>query len=191
MFSGVIEELGEVLSISRKRDISLLQLKSKNIIQDSRIGDSISVNGTCLTIIKKEGNILGFEVMPETLKITNLRVLKIQEKVNLERSLRVGDRISGHFVSGHIDCLGIIRNKHYIANNLCFEIAFPVKFSDYVLPKGSVAIDGVSLTVVTKKSGTLLVYIIPHTLKNTTLGFKGPSDKVNIEFDILAKKPKP
>ena len=188
MFSGVIEELGEVLSISRRGDISLLQLKSKNIIQDSRIGDSISVNGVCLTIIKKEGNILGFEVMPETLKITNLRVLKIQEKVNLERSLRLGDRISGHFVSGHIDCLGIIRNKHYIANNLCFEIAFPAKFSDYVLPKGSVAIDGVSLTVVTKKSGTLLVYIIPHTLKNTTLGFKGPSDKVNIEFDILAKK---
>jgi len=190
MFSGVIEELGEVLSISRKRDISLLQLKSKNIIQDSRIGDSISVNGTCLTIIKKEGNILGFEVMPETLKITNLRVLKIKEKVNLERSLRVGDRVSGHFVSGHIDCLGIIRNKHYIANNLCFEIAFPVKFSDYVLPKGSVAIDGISLTIVTKKSGTFLVYIIPHTLKNTTLGFKGPSDKVNIEFDILAKRPR-
>ena len=188
MFSGIIEELGQVEKISRRGNIVLLEISANKVAQDTRTGDSISVNGVCLTAIKKTGPVLFFEVMPETLKLTNLGLLGIGEKVNLERSLKVGDRLSGHFVTGHIDCLGIIRRKHYLHGNLSFEIAFPFKFDAYLLPKGSVAVDGISLTLAGKKSQVFSIYIIPHTQKNTTLDFKGPSDKVNVEFDILAKK---
>jgi len=130
---------------------------------------------------------LTFEVIPQTLKITTLGSSKVYDKVNLERALKIQDRLSGHFVTGHIDCIGIIRKKNYLDNNLCFEIAVPVQFLKFCLLRGSIAVDGISLTLAAKRSNTFSVYIIPHTLKNTTLGFKGPSDKVNIEFDILAK----
>ena len=188
MFSGIIEELGELKKVSKRGNVALFEIQAKKILEDINIGDSISVNGVCLTIIKKESGILGFEVMPQTLKVTNLGILRINDKVNLERALRIGDRLSGHFVTGHIDSIGIIRNKNYINDNLCFEIALPLKFMHYILPQGSIAIDGISLTIVDKRANTFKAYIIPHTLKNTTLGFKGPSDKVNIEFDILAKR---
>jgi riboflavin synthase len=188
MFTGIIEELGEMRNISKRGNITLLSVKADKVLDETKIGDSIAVNGTCLTVVKKERDSLSFEVVPESLKVSNLGSLRVSEKVNLERSLKVGDRISGHFVSGHIDCIGIIRKKNYINSNLCFEIAVPVEFMQYLIPKGSVALDGISLTLADKRSNTFRVYIIPHTLKNTTLGFKGPSDKVNIEFDMLAKK---
>lgn len=188
MFSGIIEELGELKKISRGGNIALLEIKASGILEDVRIGDSIAVNGACLTVVKKKEGILTFEAIPETLKVTNLGSLKFGDRVNLERSLKIGERVAGHFVSGHIDCSGIIRRKTSLRGNLCFEIAVPVKFMYYILPKGSIAVDGISLTVVNKRANTFSVYIIPHTLKNTTLGFKGPSEKVNIEFDILAKK---
>jgi riboflavin synthase len=187
MFSGIIEETGEVKNISQRRYIALLEIKAKRTLEDTKIGDSLAVNGACLTVVKKEKDNLAFEVLPETLKVTNLGSLKIRDKVNLERSLRVGDRISGHFVTGHIDCTGIIRRKNYINENLCLEIAVPIEFIQYILPRGSISVDGISLTIAQKKSNSFNVYIIPHTQKNTTLGFKHPSDKVNIEFDILAK----
>jgi riboflavin synthase len=189
MFSGIIEELGEVKKISKRSQNTLLEIKADKTQEGTKISDSISVNGVCLTVIKKETGVLTFEAIPETLKVTNLGILKVADKVNLERSLKVGDRISGHFVTGHIDCLGIIRKKNYINNNLCCQIAIPLEFMKYCIPKGSVAVDGISLTLVNKMANNLSVYIIPYTLKNTTLGFKGPSDKVNIEFDILAKRP--
>jgi riboflavin synthase len=188
MFSGIIEELAEVKRISRHGNITLLEIKAKKVLEGTKIGDSICLNGVCLTAIKTESNSLAFEVMPETLKITNLGLLRISDKVNLERSLKIGDRLSGHFVTGHIDCTGLIRKKNYVEGNLCFEIATPEKFLNYTLLKGSISVDGISLTIQDKKRNVFIVYIIPHTLKNTTLGFKGPSDKVNIEFDILAKK---
>jgi len=188
MFTGIVEELGLVKKISKSGRNTLLEIKGKNAQEETKIGDSLSVNGACLTLIKKEPESLVFEAIPETLKVTNLGLLRIGDKVNLERSLKIQDRLSGHFVTGHIDCIGIIHKKIYINNNFCFAIMVPVKFMNYVLPKGSIAIDGVSLTVMNKKSNTLSIYAIPHTLKNTTLGFKGPSDRVNIEFDILAKK---
>lgn len=191
MFSGIIEELGEVKRISKRGNITLFEIKANKVWEDIKTGDSISVNGACLTIIKRESDSLAFEVMPETLKVTNLGTLRISDRVNLERSLKIGDRLSGHFVTGHVDCLGLIRKKNYINGNLCFEIAIPAQFMKYVLSKGSIAVDGTSLTIVDKKSNTFTVYIIPRTLKNTTLGFKGPSEKVNIEFDILAKKVTP
>lgn len=188
MFSGIIEELGVVRKISRQGKLTLLCIQADKAASDTKTGQSISVNGACLTVVKNEAGILSFEVMPETLSLTNLGSLKISDKVNLERSLKAGDRISGHFVTGHIDCTGLIRSKSFRNDNLCFQIVVPQEFLKYILPKGSVAVDGISLTVMEKKSNTFNVYIIPHTLKNTTLGFKGPSGKVNIEFDILAKK---
>jgi len=187
MFSGIVEELGEVKNISKRANITLLEIGAEKVLKDTKIGDSIAVNGICLTVVKNEQGTLSFESIPETLKATNLGILKVSDKVNLERSLKIGDRLSGHFVTGHIDCTGIIRKKNYVNNNLGFEIAIPTEFISYCLTKGSIAVDGISLTIQNKKANTFTVYIIPHTLKNTTLGFKGPSDKVNIEFDILAK----
>ena len=187
MFNGIVEELGQVKRIFRRGNISILEVKAEITLQDIRIGDSIAVNGTCLTVIKKATQILSFEVMRETLKVTNLGLLKIGDKVNLERSLKLGDRISGHLVSGHIDYIGTIRKKNYLNGNLCLEITVPSDYTGYLSEKGSVAVDGISLTVVNKRSNTFTVYIIPHTFKNTTLGFKGPSHKVNIELDALAK----
>jgi len=188
MFSGIVEQLGEVKGISRRGNITVFKIKSGKITDDVNAGDSIAVNGACLTVVRREGENLFFEAMPQTLKITNLGLLHISDKVNLERSLKVGDRISGHFVTGHIDCVGIVRKKSIIAGNLGFEIAVPLEFIKYCLPHGSIAVDGISLTLVSNKSNTFTVYVIPHTLKNTSLSFKGPSSKVNIEFDILAKK---
>jgi riboflavin synthase len=191
MFTGIIEELGEVKNTSRRSRVTLLEIKADKVLEGTRPGDSISVNGVCLTVIKNEPGFLSFEVMPVTSEGTNLSFLSIKDKVNLERALKLGERLSGHFVTGHIDCLGIIRKKNYSGDNLIFEIAVPNKFMKYILGKGSVALDGISLTIADRRSNTFSVYIIPHTLKNTTLGFKGPSDKVNIEFDILAKRTDP
>lgn len=188
MFSGIIEELGVVKRIFRQGNLSLMEISAALTLAGTKIGESISVNGACLTAIEIKKDYFVFEAMPETTKITNLGALKIGDKVNLERSLRVGDRVSGHFVLGHIDCLGIIRKKGYAGGNLAFEIAIPPGFIKYCLAKGSIAIDGISLTIADRKSNAFSIYIIPHTLKNTTLGFKGPSDRVNIEFDLLAKK---
>lgn len=187
MFSGIIEELGGVKNISKRGNTALLEVKAEKVSEDIKTGDSIAVNGVCLTLIKNESGVLSFEVMPQTLRATNLGSLRIRDKVNLERSLKIGERLSGHFVTGHVDCRGIIRKKNYLNGNLCFEIAIPPEFIKYCLPRGSIAVDGISLTLVSIRASTFTVCIIPHTLKNTTLGFKNPSDRVNIEFDILAK----
>jgi riboflavin synthase len=188
MFSGIIEELGEVKRVIRRGNATLFEIKADKVIEDVKIGDSIAVNGACLTIVKKERDTLSFEAIPETLRLTNLGSLKIADKVNLERSLKVGDRISGHFVTGHVDCQGIIRRKIRKAGNYSFEIAFPPEFIACILPKGSIAVEGISLTIAEKKQDSFTVYIIPHTLSCTTLNSKGPSDRVNLELDILAKK---
>jgi riboflavin synthase len=190
MFTGIVEELGRVKDISRRGNLSLLVIEADKVIEDTNIGDSIAVNGCCLTVVKKEKGSLSFEMMAETARTTDLGALRVSDKVNLERSLKVGDRLSGHFVLGHVDCLGIIRSKGYRQDNLAFEVAAPQQFLKYVLPKGSISLDGISLTIGDKLPGSFIVYIIPHTLKNTTLGFKGPSDKINLEFDILAKSAK-
>ncbi|MFH0762723.1 MAG: riboflavin synthase [Candidatus Omnitrophota bacterium] len=189
MFSGIIEELGEVKNITRRGNNTLLEIKAGEVLNETEKGSSISVNGACLTVIDKKKDSVSFEVMPETLRASNLGGLKVCEKVNLERSLKVGDRISGHFVSGHVDCAAVIRKKSMRGGNLCFEFAVPVQFLKYCLPKGSIAVDGISLTIAAARPNTVSTCIIPHTFKNTTLKFKGPSSKVNIEFDILAKRP--
>jgi len=188
MFTGIVEELGRVKSIGRRGKVTLIEIAADKALAETKIGDSIAVNGVCLTVVKIGNGAFSFEVMPQTLKNTNLGLFKVQEKVNLERSLKVGDRISGHFVTGHVDCIGVVRKKEYVGGNLAFEIAVSAQYLKYCLPKGSICVDGISLTLVSKSNSTFTIYIIPHTSKNTTLNSKGPSDKLNIEFDILAKK---
>lgn len=185
MFTGIVEELGRVIAIKRGSGISLLEIEAVLVSTDAKIGDSIAVNGACLTVAAKDK--LSFGVMPETLSKTNLGELKFGDKVNLERALKVGDRLSGHFVTGHIDCVGVVKDRRQEKNNTCFEIEVACGFMPLVVSKGSVCIDGISLTVVEKKPRGFTVYIIPHTLKSTTLGFRRHSSKVNVEFDILAK----
>jgi riboflavin synthase len=188
MFTGIVEELGIVKGLSRIGNLLILEISSAEVAKNLKIGDSVSVNGVCLTVVNTRNSLIKFEVMAETSKTTNLGLLKINEKVNLESSLKLGDKVSGHFVLGHVDCLGVIRRKGISNGNTAVEIAVPNEFIKYCLPKGSIAIDGISLTIQGKKANLVILYIIPHTLKNTALNFKGPSDKVNIEFDILAKR---
>ncbi len=188
MFTGIVEELGVVRRLTRRANVTLLEVSAKEVLVDTNPGDSIAVNGVCLTAVSILGNSLSFEVINTTLKNTNLGLLKISQQVNLERSLKVGDRISGHFVSGHIDCLGIVRKKGLRNGSIEFEISVFPEFIRYCLPKGSLSLDGVSLTLAKVSKNIFTVSIIPHTLKNTTLNFKGPSDRLNVEFDILAKK---
>ncbi|MFA6130042.1 MAG: riboflavin synthase [Candidatus Omnitrophota bacterium] len=188
MFTGIVEELGKVKRVMRQGRVMVLEILAHKTLQDAGVGDSIAVNGVCLTVASFDKDLFNFEVMAETSGKTNLGLLRIGEEVNLERSLRLGDKVSGHFVTGHIDCLGLIRRKGLRNGNLAFEIAIPTSFMRYCLPKGSISLDGISLTLAQRRANLISVYVIPHTLKNTTLSFKGPSDKLNVEFDILAKK---
>lgn len=187
MFTGIIEELGAVKSISKRGKYALLEIRADKILDDIKIGDSVAVNGACLTIVKKENAFLSFEVMEETLRLTNLGGLHPNDAVNLERALKAGDRLSGHFVSGHIDAKAVIRKKAFIGENLCFEIVIPKGLNKYIILKGSVAVDGISLTVADVRASAFSVYIIPHTIKNTTLKNKNAGSLVNIEADMLAK----
>lgn len=187
MFSGIIEELGKLKKISKMANLAILDIESDRLYPGVEIGESIAVNGVCLTVVKKEGKIFRFEVMLQTLKITNLGELKEGERVNLERALVVGDRVSGHFVSGHIDCVGLITQKRLDSGNICLEIKLPLEFMPFIVSQGSVAVDGISFTIAGRKSNTFSTCIIPHTMENTTLKFKGVCDKVNIECDMFAK----
>jgi len=188
MFSGIIEETGLIRKILKPTGALLLEVEASRTRQETQIGESIAVNGVCLSVVKITADTLSFQVVPGTFEGTTLRFLKAADRVNLERSLKVGDRISGHFVTGHVDCVGLIRKRSMRRGSLTFEIAAPLEFSKYILPKGSIAIDGVSLTIAQKKSNIFSVNIIPHTATNTTLGDRGASSRVNIEFDILAKR---
>ncbi|MFA6216349.1 MAG: riboflavin synthase [Candidatus Omnitrophota bacterium] len=188
MFTGIVEELGQVKKIARCGNVAVITVAAKKVIADTKIGDSIAVNGVCLTVVKIEADALSFDVMSATLSLTNLGTLKIMEKVNLERSLQVGQRLSGHFVSGHIDCVGIIRKKSHRNDTVTFEIAVSREAESFIVSKGSLAVDGISLTIASRKANCISVNIIPHTLALTTLSFKGPSAQVNIEYDMLMKK---
>ncbi len=188
MFTGIVEELGKVKKITRRSGVIRLEISAKKTLIDTKIGDSIALNGVCLSAVAIRDTSFSFEVMAQTLKNTNLGLFKIGQVVNLERSLKVGDRISGHFVSGHIDCLGLVRRKVLRNGSMELEISVPPAFIGYCLPKGSVSLDGISLTLASIRANIFTVCIIPHTLKNTTLSFTAPSDRLNVEFDILAKR---
>lgn len=187
LFTGLILEMGEILSVKRRSGGAILSLKSKEVAASAKQGDSISVNGVCLTAINTNNNILSFDLSEETLRSTNLGSLKTGDAVNLEPSLSFDSKIGGHFVTGHVDAAGKIRSKANIGDMMKVEIEAPVNVINFLVEKGSVSVDGISLTVVDILKNSFTVMIIPHTAKLTTIGFKGPGDTVNIEADILGK----
>lgn len=187
MFTGIIEDLGEILAIIKGPNSAVLRIRSPLIVKDVKRGDSIAVNGICLTVTEFDAAVFMAEAMAETLAKTNLGELRPGEKVNLERALRLGDRLGGHLVSGHVDGVGVItrQTKHDIA--LVTEITYPPHLGRYLAPKGSIAIDGISLTVMEVNEKTFSISLIPHTRGITTLGTKKTGDKVNLEGDMIAK----
>lgn len=187
MFTGIIEELGIVKAVEFKKNLALLVVEVSKILKGTKLGDSISINGVCLTVTKIKGKQLSFDIMKETLLKTNLGRLKSKDKVNLERALKFGDRLGGHFVTGHIDGMAVIRKKNSKPNFIEVEFSLDKNLKKFLVPKGSICIDGVSLTVGKVKEKSFTVYLIPHTLELTTLGFKRSQDTVNIEADILTK----
>jgi riboflavin synthase len=187
MFTGIVKELGRVHRISGLGGTYKISVEAKDVAIGLNIGDSVSVNGVCLTLTDIDKNVLGFDVMGETFKRTNISKLKIGESVNLEGALRAGDPLGGHFVTGHIDCAGRIKEIRRAGDNYSIEVAFPAEYKKFVVEKGSISLDGISLTIGSVGDGKAVVHIIPHTLKVTTLGSRRPGDEVNIEFDIIGK----
>lgn len=187
MFTGIIEELGVVESLEIRGSSGMLSVIAKKISSDTFEGDSISVNGTCLTVTQNSAGILKFDVSKETLQKTNIGNLKSNDRVNLERALKANQRLGGHFVAGHIDCTTKIRRKEKLQETIKIEFGMYPEISKYIVSKGSITVDGISLTVAEVFKDSFTVYIIPYTLTNTTLGFKKEGGTVNIELDILAK----
>ncbi len=187
MFTGLILEMGEISSFKKRSGGAILSLKANEVASTAKKGDSISVNGVCLTVVSKNNNTLSFDLSEETLRCTNLGSLKTGDIVNLEPSLRPDSKIGGHFVTGHVDAAGRIRSKVNIGDMMKVEIEAPSNVINFLVEKGSVAVDGISLTIVDILKDGFTVVIIPHTAKLTTIGFKGPGDTVNIEVDILGK----
>lgn len=187
MFTGLIEEIGEIVSINKNAKSAQLRISASKILQDSRIGDSIAVNGVCLTITTIGDSYFTADIMSETMAVTNLSKLSISSKVNLERALRVGDRLGGHIVSGHIDTQGEITSFKNDENAIWVTITCDTKFLKYLIHRGSICIDGISLTVASLEKSNFQVSIIPHTSIETTLIHKKIGSKVNLEFDILSK----
>lgn len=187
MFTGLVELLGIVDDLRPEGPGVRLLVRAAEIAADAAIGDSIAINGCCLTVVSREGDLLGFEAGSETLSRTNLGRLAKGDPVNLERSLKVGDRLGGHFVSGHIDALGTLDERSDEGQWSFLWFRAPVALTRQMASKGSVAVDGVSLTLVEVEAERFSVALIPHTLTITTLGQLKPGDSVNIETDLLAK----
>lgn len=187
MFTGIIEETGIVKEINRGSKSATIRIQAIKVLEGTRIGDSISTNGICLTVVAQNNNSFTVEVMAETLRKTNLDKLSPGNQVNLERALKLSDRLGGHLVSGHIDGTGIITSivKEDIARII--KIKTTSELLKYIIPKGSVAIDGISLTVVSVTDSFFTISVIPHTASETTLLGKNIGESVNIETDMIAK----
>jgi riboflavin synthase len=187
MFTGIIEEIGKLKSIKPTSGGLTIQVKAKKVLEDSKIGDSIAINGICLTITDLRSNFFNFDVSQETINRTNIKDLKIGDFVNLERALRPIDRMGGHIVQGHVDTIGKITGITPKGEHFEFRIDYPAEYKAYTIEKGSIAIDGISLTINEIKNSSIFLNIIPHTIKNTNLQFRKVGDSVNIEFDIIGK----
>lgn len=187
MFTGIVETLGEVRTLTAADPGVRLVVHSPRIASGAKMGDSVAINGCCLTVVTLDSETLGFDVGPETLRRTNLGDLVVGAQVNLERSLAVGDRLGGHFVTGHVDALGCLDARLDDRDWSTFWFKVPAALARQMVSKGSVAVDGVSLTLVDVQYDRFSVALIPHTLAVTTLGGRQPGDGVNLETDLLAK----
>jgi riboflavin synthase len=187
MFTGLIETVGELVSIERRGASGTLTVKTSLPLDEVALGASIAVNGACLTVVRKGGGTVSFDISPETVDRTGFKNLKAGSPLNIERAMRLSDRLDGHLVSGHIDCVATITGRRDVAGNTIFTFRFPAEFAKYIAAKGSVAIDGISLTVNTVSADTFSVNVIPHTAGKTNLMGKRVGDEVNIETDLLCR----
>lgn len=187
MFTGLIEDIGTVKKAVRSGGSAFLEIVSDTVARGLQVGDSVAVNGVCLTAVSFSGRSFKADVSPETLGVTNLGTLKSGSKVNLERALRMGDRLGGHMVSGHVDCVGKIKSVTRDVNGWRISVSVSGESALYVVERGSIAVDGTSLTVADVSGSAVELYIIPHTGVNTSLVSKKPDDPVNIEYDVIAK----
>lgn len=188
MFTGLVEEVGTIKSVQSKGEAMVIGIKASTVTQGMRLGDSVAVNGVCLTATHFDGSSFTVDVMPQTFRNTNLSQLRSGSKVNLERAMAADGRFGGHIVQGHVDGVGTITGVRQDQNAVVYEIT-PAEKSlfKYIIPKGSITIDGISLTVVRTEGHRFSVSIIPHTLAETVLAFKHEGGTVNLECDILGK----
>ncbi len=187
MFTGLVEELVSVVHLEVRQSGAAIELSAKRIIQDMNIGDSIAVNGVCLTVIRFTNATFTLQAVPETLRKTNLGGLKPGDRVHAERAMAANGRFGGHMVSGHIDGMGVLQHRSQEGIAHVLTIAAPLHILRYVVPKGSICVDGVSLTVMDVSESTFQVSIIPHTGHATMLGVATIGAKLNLECDVLAK----
>lgn len=187
MFTGLVAELGTVQLLRREGSSYHLMVSAAKVMHNLKIGDSVAVNGACLTVVNINDQQFTADVMPETVRLTNIGSLQAGDKVNLERTLRLCDGLDGHIVSGHVEGLGTITGKKPEGIAVAVRIDTEARLLKYIIPKGSIAIDGISLTVTKVDDCGFSVAIIPHTAKETTLGLKNIGDKVNLETDIIGK----
>ncbi|AEI41286.1 riboflavin synthase [Paenibacillus mucilaginosus] len=188
MFTGIIEEIGTLRRIARQGEAMVLTIGASRVLEDVKLGDSISVNGVCLTVVSYDKESFTVDVMPETFRRTNLERLSSGSPLNLERAMAANGRFGGHIVQGHVDSTGTIVGRTAEANAVVFRVSpKDPGLLKYVLPHGSITIDGISLTVVEADNAEFTVSIIPHTLAETVLQHKKPGDEVNLEADVLGK----
>ncbi|HXH79371.1 riboflavin synthase [Nocardioides sp.] len=187
MFTGIVEELGSISSIEEQGDAIRLTVRASTVLEGTGLGDSIAVNGCCLTVVTIDGDSWTADVMQETLDKTSLHGAAPGDRVNLERAVTVEKRLGGHIVQGHVDGVGEVVRRTPSEHWEVVEISMPPELGRYLVDKGSITVDGVSLTVVEAKDASFTVSLIPETLARTTLGSRQPGDRVNLEVDVIAK----
>lgn len=193
MFTGIVEEVGEIKSIDRRQNLQRTTVGARLVLEEAKVGDSISINGACHTAVSLDSDTFVVESVAETLNRTTTGDLGVGDRVNLERSVRLSDRLDGHLVQGHVDGMGVVTARESFEDNVNFTVEVDHAVARYIAEKGSVAIDGISLTVVSVSDdaasgrGRFSVTLIPHTLSVTTMGDRGVGDKVNIEVDVIAR----
>jgi riboflavin synthase len=187
MFTGLIQELGTIESITTNPEGKEFVIKAPSLIKEIKIDDSVATNGVCLTATKIQGDTFRVQAVHMTLEKTSIGFLKPQDKVNLELSLRPNDRLGGHFVQGHVNALGKIKQIQMTGKNWEIEVSFPKELRKYMISEGSIALDGISLTIARLTDSSLTVAIIPHTLEKTSLSSKKVGDVLNLEVDMIAK----
>ena len=187
MFTGIVEELGTVAAVEDQGDAVRLTIRARTVLDDVRPGDSIAVNGCCLTVVDTTAETWTADVMQETLDKTSLAGVRAGDRVNLERAVTAGTRLGGHLVQGHVDALGHVVRREPGEHWDVVTVAMPRELAPYLVDQGSVTVDGVSLTVVEAGEDEFTVSLIPETLRRTTLGFREPGDPVNLEVDVIGK----
>ncbi len=187
MFTGIVEEMGGITVMNKSLAGAKLTILASTVMSDLKIGDSVSVNGICLTVVSRSERDFSVEVSPETLSVTTLGSFAVGMPVNLERAMKLNERIGGHLVAGHVDGVGMIRSRQQDANAIVFTIGAPPEILRYCVAKGSITVDGISLTINAVSEQGFSVAIIPHTAKVTILGLKQVNDTVNLESDLIGK----